>query len=511
MYKGETFQGLLDYWGENQPDREAVFDGLRRISYSELREESESLAITLSQMHIQKGDKVLVFLPNWHEFIILFFAVAKIGAILIPANVVLVEKEVNYGIGRVRPRIIFVASKKQFAFLEPYKESCAIVTVRFEEAGYLSFTKLVEKGRNGQAEEIQVYPEDEFTIVFTSGSTGYPKGVELTYRNLFQSAKNVGYRLNCTNEETFLVALPCCHVFCLVIGILTPLFFGGKIVFMEKFNPLDALELIEQETVTVNLGVPTMYIRELQELKNNQKNISSLRTGIVAGAICPENTIQQIQQDLHCDVLIAYGSTETVAVSMTSFADEMVKRCQTVGRPFDGVEVKVINKDGDLAKIWEVGELFYKGYGLMKGYYGMPDKYIELVDKNGWYHTGDLASMDESGYIKIVGRKNDMIIRGGYSIYPSEVEEVYFKYPAVLDICVLGIPHQILGEQTYAFIQLRDNDEETTESLREYANGRIAKYKIPDKVILVNKIPKLENGKTDKQVLKDIFFRLEES
>jgi fatty-acyl-CoA synthase/long-chain acyl-CoA synthetase len=502
MYTEETFQGLVDFWGEKTPEREAIYDGAQRISYGELNKKINQLTVALSQLHIQKGDKVLTVVPNWQEFIVIFFAVSKVGAILVPCNIAFEEQAIRERLLEIKPKAVFVADQIQLTWLHDNQESYEVITVRFKEEGYLSFTELLGKGKNGEVKQALINPyEDVSTIMFTSGTTGCPKGVELTFRNLFHSARNIGYRLQCAEQDAFLVPMPCCHLFGIVTGILLPLYFGGKIVLMDKFSPQKVLDLIETEKVTVIYGVPTMFIRELQEYKQHKKDVSSLRTGIVAGAICNENLLQQICCELNCDVMVAYGSTETVSVSMTSFEDEIDKRSQTVGRVFDGVEVKVVNDNGQSMKSGEVGELVCRGYGVMKGYYQRPQETRQVLKENGWLHTGDLATVDQLGYIKIVGRNNDMIIRGGYNIYPAEVEEIYHDHPDVLEVCVLGISHEVLGEQTCACIQFVDNSLETAESIREYAIGLIAKYKIPDKVIVVKEMPKLENGKINKKML----------
>lgn len=502
MYTEETFQSLVDFWGEETPNREAIYDGLRRMSYQELREEIQQLAAALSQLNLQKGDKVLTFLPNWHEFIVLFFALAKRGVVLIPCNFISEKEEIGYHLQTIQPKAVFVAHPSQLTCLQAEEDSYAIITVRFKEDRYPSFSDLLEVGKNKKVEPVEINPyEDVFVIMFTSGTTAAPKGVELTYENIFHAAKNIGYRLEATVQDTYLVPMPCCHMFGIVTGLLLPFFFGGKIILMNKFLPLNALDLIEQERVTVIYGVPTMFIRELQEYKQNKKDVSSLRTGIMAGANCDEHVLQQIRSEFNCDIMVAYGSTESVAVSMTTFTDDIHKRSQTVGRPYDGVVVKVVNDAGEALEPGEVGELLCQGYGVMKGYYLMPNETAQVLDKNGWLHTGDLATIDQLGYIRIVGRKKHMIIRGGYNIYPAEVEKIYYAHPAVLEVCVLGVPHEELGEQTYAFIQLKKNSQETEESLREYAKGHISKYKVPDRVVLKMEMPKLANGKINKCAL----------
>lgn len=507
MYTNETFQGLLDYWGEKSPDREAIVDAQQRITYQVLKKETQQLAAALQRLSLKKGDKVISLLPNWHEFVVLFFALAKVGAILSPCNVALVKDEVNERMKELQPKVIFVADPAHLVWLKDSGVSCKVVTVRFEEDGYLSYEKLIAQENASLVERADLNPaEDIFAIVYTSGSTGHPKGVELTQRNLFLIAQKIGERLKCTGQDTFLVPLPCCHLFGIVTGILLPFYFGGKIIITNKFCPEMILDLIEHEKVTVLYGVPTMFIRELHEYSRHMTDVRSLRTGLIAGAMCDENLVRQIRTELHCDIMVAYGSTESVGVSMTSFNDDVNTRVQTVGRPYDGVEAKVVDDQGEPVKAGEVGELLCKGIGVMKGYYQRPEETAKVLTSDGWLRTGDLAAIQTRGYIHIAGRKKDIIIRGGYNICPAEIEKVYYSHPSVLEISVIGSPHEELGQQTYAFILLKENSSETEESLRDYVKGKIAKYEIPDRIILLDDMPKLDNGKINKKALEQIYL-----
>ncbi|NLI92363.1 MAG: acyl--CoA ligase [Peptococcaceae bacterium] len=508
MDREQTFNSLLDYWGEKTPEKEAVYDGLRRMSYGELKIEAEQLASALSFLDIQKGDRVLVILPNWHEFVTLFFAVAKIDAILVPCNVSLSEKELKERFDLTQPKLAFVSSRDQLMWLDTNEEFRKVITVRFKKKTLFTYSEVIALGEKCINQKVaRNYPlnikEDVFALIFTSGTTGIPKGVELTSWSILKTAMSIGQRLKSLEQDVFLVPLPCTHLFGMVTGIIVPLYFGARIVIMEKFNSREALDLIEQEQITVHHGVPTMFIRELEEYKQHQVNISSLRTGIVAGAVCSEDTMIKINTDLKFDLMVAYGLTEFVGVSMTSLDDTLEHRFRTVGRPYEGIEVKIVHESGRVAETGEIGELLCKGYGVMKGYYKLPDKTKEVLDESGWLRTGDLARIDELGYIKIVARKKEVIIRGGYNIYPREVEEIYYNHPDVLEVCVIGVPHKELGEQTIAYIQLKPDSKETAELLREFAKGNIAKYKVPDHVILLDSMPKLANGKIDKKALQN--------
>lgn len=501
MYDSQSFHNLIGYWGEKKPNQEAIYDGDRAITYLELNNTINKLTQALSLKNVQKGDKVMSFLPNRYEFIVLFFALAKLGAILIPSHFNLVTRELEEQIKRIHPKAVFISDQKYINVLKTFMDSSEVFTVGFQEPGFTSFASLMEKENNLFKNE-EINPQtDSFLIMFTSGTTGVPKGVELTYYNLFKAAKNLGYCLQCSSEDTFLVPLPIAHMFGIIVGILLPFFFGAKIVLMHKYIPSKALELIEKQRVTVIYGVPTMFVTELEEYKNHPTDISSLRTGIVAGAAVQAELRKKIHKEFQCKIMVAYGSTETVSVSCTNLDDPIEKIYETVGRPFEGNQVRVVNANGDILEPGQAGELLCKGYGLMKGYYQMPEETEKAIDEDGWFHSGDLATIDELGYIKIVGRIKDMIIRGGNNIDPQEVENIYYLHPDVLHVCVLGLPDIQLGEQNWAFIQLKKNSQELINSLRNYAIGKISQYKIPDRIILIDKMPLLENGKIDKQSL----------
>lgn len=508
MYTEKSFQYLIDYWGERAPEREAIFDGQLRITYGELNREVQQLSSALTLLDIQKNDKVIILLPNWYEFIALYLAIAKIGAIAVPCNCALKGKELEQRIHIIDPKAVFVSNVSQLSWLSENYECSLIISTRFKEDGYYSYSDLLHLGDLLKIGESSIFDhaeidpkEDLYAILFTSGSTGNPKGVQVTPHSLFQSAIHIGSRINCSSEDTVLVPLPCGHTFGLLAGVFMPLFFGSKIVLMEKHCSYKALNLIEQEKVTVHLGVPTMFLRELECFENSKHNISSLRTGIVAGASCPESLMKQVYYEFNCELMNLYGSTEAMGISMTSLSDTMERRFQTSGRIFEGVEIKVINEDHSSAGFGQSGELVVKGEGLMKGYYQMPLETAEVIDEDGWFHTGDLAAVDSAGYIKIVGRKKDLIIRGGNNIVPAEIESVYFSHPSVLEVSVFGIPDNILGEQTCACVTLKKNSIETETTLKEYSIGKIAKYKIPDHIILLQEMPKLANGKINKKAL----------
>ncbi|HWQ76839.1 MAG TPA: class I adenylate-forming enzyme family protein [Syntrophomonas sp.] len=498
----------MDYWGYKEPDKEAIIDKKRRITYRELRLETNKLASAMLRIGVQKGDVVVSFVPNGHEFIEIFFAAAKLGAIMIPLDPQLEKNEVWVRLKKAMPKLIFVTNENHLHWINEEGAAAKAITVRFKAFGVPSYADILESGSEANIESVKVDPaKDVCMVMFTSGSSGVPKGVELTYKNLFQSAKNIGSRLACTAADVFIVPIPVCHLFAVVTGMIVPCWFGGKIVLIDRFEPDKVLHLIEHEKGTVLYGVPTMYVRELQEYRQKQKDLTSLRVSFLAGAYCDPNLVKQIGNELNCGVMIAYGSTETVAVLMTGLEDDEVMVAETVGRPLKGIQIKIVDDRGHEVGTGEIGELVVKGYNVMKGYYLDPVLTQETLS-DGWVHMGDLVTVDEKGYVRIVGRKSDMIIRGGENIYPIDIEKIYYTHPDVLEIAVIGLPHSELGEQTAAFIVLKPNSpKHSAESLREFAQGKIAKFKIPDQVYLIDTMPKLANGKIDRGALKGAWMK----
>jgi fatty-acyl-CoA synthase/long-chain acyl-CoA synthetase len=504
MYTERIFQNLLDYWAEIKPDSIACFDEFGDVTYREMASECNSLALALALKGIGQGDRVVTFMKNGHEFVTLFFAVAKLGAILVPCNPALEKCEIENRLADLSPKAIFLTEERGLDFISKDLHPLT-VTVRFSRKGYLNFNDLAEMGKSKKTECFKIDVEESlFAVMYTSGSTCKGKGAMLTYNNMFHGAVSIGGRLECTDNDIFLVPLPVSHMFCIIVGILVPFYFGCKVVLMNRFEPKRALDLIENHRATVLLGVPTMFIRELHEQKEEKRELSSLRTGVIAGSSFSGNLIQQIESQMHCRILVGYGSTETVSISMTSLYDEPDKRHNTVGRPFPGMTVKLIRDDGSEAAIGESGEILCKGIGVMKGYYNLESENCRIFDNEGWLHTGDLAVKDEDGYLKIIGRKTDIIIRGGYNVTPSEIENVFCEHPDVMEICAVGRSHKELGEQICLFVRLKQGSSETVDSLRDYIKKRVAKYKHPDCIYILESIPKLESGKYDRLSLLKI-------
>jgi len=492
--------------------KEVVYDGYRRMTYKELVDSVEYMASALVALGIQKGDRVIVCLPNWNEFLVIYFSLARLGAILVPCNPRYRTEELVYILENSKATAAFLTG--EFGHIDIFASHSSaggslnyIFTVRSQQKGHYSFADLIELGKRSPAvPPISIdATEDVFAILYTSGTTGKPKGAMLTHQNVFYSANATIEALQCTDDDVFLVAVPVFHVFGMVPSILSAVLCGARLVFMEQYKAEEALRLIEQEKVTIHHGVPTMFILELNHPNFNQYQLSSLRTGIIAAAPCPEEVVRKIRTQMGCDIVISYGLTETSAtLTITSFDDSDSVRSETVGKAVSGAEVKVVDDNRREVKPGEVGELACRSFGVMKGYYGMPEKTKEVIDEEGWFYTGDLATIDENGYVRIVGRKKEMIIRGGYNIYPREIEEMFYKHPSVMEVAIIGLPDSVLGEVSCAVIKLRSGCVEDEESMKAYIKGKVADYKVPDRIVFVEELPVTPSGKIKKVALREM-------
>jgi fatty-acyl-CoA synthase len=503
---------LLSKASTLNPNKEVIFDGSRRLTYSELETESHYIAAGLRQLGVKKGDRIAVSLPNWHEFIVVVFALAKLGAILIPFNTRFKSDEVGYIIKNSGAKAIFFP--EDFDKIDHYQQYLDLknkigtlehlIGVRFEGEGIYSYQKLLEEGKALAfiAEEID-HKEDTFLILYTSGTTGKPKGAMLTHKNLVHTAVAGAEWMRCSPEDVFLMPTPVFHVMGLMF-VLRVIASEARMVLMAVFRPEKALSLIEQEKVTIHPGVPTMFILELNHPSFKKYNLSSLRTGEMGGAPAPVEIIRRIRSEMGCNILIGYGMTETSpTLTLTGFDDEDYLRAETVGRPLQGVDLKIVDDNRNDVGMNTVGELACRSFGLMKGYYQDLDKTREVIDEHGWYYTGDLATMDEKGYIRIVGRKKEMIIRGGYNIYPREIEEIFYTHPAIMDVAIVGLPDSVLGEVSCACIRLKQEQKVSEEEIKEFIRDRIADYKMPDKILIMEDFPMTPSGKIKKVELQN--------
>ncbi len=512
---GMSVAQLLEKADRSSPNKEIIYDGIRRMSIHDLHTEVNEVALGLSQIGIKPGDRVAVSLPIWYEFIVLVFAIAKIGAILVPFSTRYKEKEVEHVLQDSGTKAVFFTQQvdkvNQLDQLQSIKKRLKsleyLIAVRFENEKMKSYQGLRELGRGRELPEVKLdVKEDVYALLYTSGTTGKPKGVMLTHNNLVDNVVTSLLILRATRDDVFLHAAPYFHIMGLVY-ILRLVACEGKAVLLETYKAEKALELMEQEKVTVHTGVPTLYALELNHPSFKSYDLSSLRLATMAGAPCPVEMIRRVKTEMGVQVLVSYGMTETSAMlTFTDFEDDDIIQAETVGRVVPGVEAKIVDDNRQDVAAGEVGELAVRSIGLMQGYYNLPDITRQAMDDERWFFTGDLATMDEKGYIRIVGRKKDMIIRGGYNIYPNELEEIFCTHPLVSDAAIVGLPDSVLGEVSCAAIVLKPECIATVLELKTFIKNQVADYKVPDHIVLMNALPKTASEKTQKFILKDIIM-----
>lgn len=487
-----------------------------RLTYTELNEKVNRLAGGLIELGIKPGDKISIWMPNHLEWIVTLFAVARIGAVLVPMDTWYKASEAEYILNHSDS--VAVITTKKFgksdfiSILRKIKPKLPnlkhIIVIGEDVDDTVSYKSVLTMGDNWR--ENQEYTDRRFQndldnvvfIVYTSGTTGKPKGAMLSHMNVVANAKDAASIMEISHRDRFLVPVPFSHLFGCVLGIALTVVHGASIVVMETFEPEDILKTIEKEKCTVCHGVPTMFIRELEVLKIRKYNTDSLRTGIIAGAPCPVDTMQGIMNVMKCNICIGYGLTECSLVTMTSFEDTLQQRVESVGRPLPNVEVRIVDDDHNPVALGEMGELACKGYNVMKGYYKMPEQTAETIDNEGWLYTGDLATVDEFDYYKIVGRKKDMVIVGGFNVYPRELEEYLISDPKIQQIAVVGVPDHDLGELIAAVIIPEPRVKITGQEIVDLCYGKMASAKVPRYVFIEKELPISSRGKVQKYILR---------
>jgi fatty-acyl-CoA synthase len=491
-----------------------------RLNYRELAQRVDAFAAGLLSLGLNRGDRVGVWSPNNSEWVIAQLATARLGLILVNINPAYRVSELEYVLNKVACRSLILArSFKSSDYVGmvraldgrlPHLESRIIIG---EEAvpGFLRFGEVVARATPERLSTIKAIgemlsPDDPINIQFTSGTTGFPKAATLTHHNILNNGRFVTARQRFTEADKLCIPVPLYHCFGMVMGVLGCMTHGAAMVFPdEAFEPGSVLDAVEQEKCTALYGVPTMFIAELEHSTFKSRDLSSLRTGVMAGALCPIEVMRRLISEMHMsEVTICYGMTETSPVSLQSMPDDnLEKRVSTVGCIHPYVEVKIVDSEGLILPRGSQGELLTRGYSVMRGYWDDPDKTREAIDACGWMHTGDLAVMGDDGYCRITGRVKDMIIRGGENIYPREIEEFLFRHPAVADAQVFGVPDARYGEEVCAWIKLRAGDVVSKEDIRGFFQGQIAHYKIPRHVRFVTEFPMTVTGKIQKFAMRE--------
>jgi fatty-acyl-CoA synthase len=534
---GLTVGGLLDLVAGRCPDDEALVYADRdlRYTYREFKEVVEECARALMALGLEKGDHVAVWGQNVPEWVTLQFATGKMGAVLVTVNPAYKAHELEYVLDQSDAAALFLTEGVRGAdFLQILQEAVPELTdardgeLSVEDLPYLkhvvlmggdppenmpvmSFEEFLERGQEVTEEELRkrqdsLDAEDVINMQYTSGTTGFPKGVQLTHANIVKNAFSIGECMKLGPEDRVCIPVPFFHCFGCVLGTLNTVTHEGTMVPVESFDAEKVLQAVHQERCTAVLGVPTMFIAELDHPDFDQYDTSSLRTGIMAGSPCPMEVMKWVVDVMGAsEITIAYGQTESSPViTQTRTDDPLELRVSTVGRTLPGVEIRIVNIDtGEDCRPGEQGELWTRGYLVMRGYYKMEDKTADVIDEDGWLHTGDLAVMDENGYVRITGRAKDMIIRGGENIYPREIEEFLYTHPDVSDVQVYGVPDEKYGEQVAAAVKKRPDADLTAEDIKEYCRQNIAYYKVPEYVDFVDEYPMTASGKIQKYKLRE--------
>jgi fatty-acyl-CoA synthase len=513
---GDTIGGNFDATVRAFGDREALVDrsAARRWTYAELAADVDALALGLLELGVSKGERVGIWAPNCAEWTLTQFATAKIGAILVNINPAYRTSELEFVLNQSGSRLLVAAEKLKtpgyagmIAEVRPRCPGLSDVVL----LGSPEWESLLEAGRRADRralDHIELDIDDPINIQYTSGTTGFPKGATLSHHNILNNGFFVGELCNYTEADRICIPVPFYHCFGMVMGNLAATSHGACMVIPSPaFDPAATLRAVQDERCTSLYGVPTMFIAELSVPDFADYDLSSLRTGIMAGSPCPVEVMKQVIERMSMtEVGICYGMTETSPVSTQTRADDSLdRRVSTVGRVGPHLEVKVIDPaTGVTVPRGTPGELCTRGYSVMLGYWEQPDKTGEAVDSARWMHTGDLAVMDGEGYLAITGRIKDMVIRGGENVYPREIEEFLYTHPDILDAQVIGVPDARYGEELMAWVRLRPGVPAlTAESLREFCTGKLAHYKIPRYVHIVDDFPMTVTGKVRKVEMRE--------
>jgi fatty-acyl-CoA synthase len=532
----DTLGGLLEKWAKETPDHEFIVypDRNLRFTYSQFNDRIDKLSKGLINIGVKPGDKVGIWatnVPDWSSFM---FATAKIGAVLVTVNTSYKIAELEFIMKNADLHTLCIingyrdgdyvnmvyelvpelkTSVRGELRSEKFPELRNVVFIGPEKhKGMYSTHELMLLGSYLPDDELNRRREiitchDVVNMQYTSGTTGFPKGVMLSHHNILNCGQTTGDCMKYTQADRLLVCVPLFHCFGCVLAMCAIITHGGTLVFVEEFDPLMVLASVQKERCTALYGVPTMFIAELNHPMFSMFDLSSLRTGIMAGALCPVEAMNQVMTKMNCkDLIIVYGLTESSpGMTATKTTDSAEVRATTVGKEYPGVEVKIFDPEtGEECPVGVQGEICCRGYNVMKGYYNNPEATAQAIDKDWWLHSGDLAVKTEDGHYKITGRIKDMIIRGGENIYPREIENFLYQMPQIEMVEVAGIADKKYGEVVAAFIKLKAGQTITQEEVQGFCRGKIARFKIPKHVIIVDDFPKTASGKIQKYKLRQM-------
>jgi fatty-acyl-CoA synthase len=530
-----TVDGVLKAAAAEHPTRPALVATHQalRFTYAELDREVERVARGMIVCGLEVGERIGIWAPNCAEWVLTMFAAARAGLVLVNLNPAYRTMELDFALRLVGCRALVFAPRfkssdyagmlqsliPELVEAAPGRLLCAgfpelrllIQLGTDPPPGTLSFADLAAAGHDLDETVLKTIeagadPDDVYNIQFTSGTTGTPKGAALTHFNIVNNGFFVGEGMRLTAADSVCIPVPLYHCFGMVLGVLAAMTHGAASVLSgDAFEPLTVLEAVAKERCTALYGVPTMFIAELGHPRFGEFDLSSLRTGIMAGSPCPTAVMRRVVAEMHMpEVTICYGMTETSPVSFQSQPDDSLeRRVGTVGRVHPHVQVKIIDAGGHVAERGVAGELLTRGYSVMRGYWSDAERTRDVIDADGWMHSGDLAVIDDEGYCNIVGRVKDMIIRGGENISPREIEEFLYLHPAVFDVAVVGVPDPKYGEEVCACIRLRPDMTASEGEIREFCRNRIAHYKVPRYVRFVESFPLTISGKVQKYLMRE--------
>ena len=530
-----TFSGVLDRMVEEFPDQLAVkYTTLNYTrTYSEFRDDVDEFARSLVALGVKAGSHVTVWATNLPQWYIAFWATTKIGAVLVTMNTAYKIHEAEYLLKQSDTHtLILEEGYRDSNYREIIHELCPelddtkpgkplhshrlpflrnVITVGFKQKGAITWEEALERGKSVPVEEIwrmasMVSPHDVCNMQYTSGTTGFPKGVMLTHYNVVNNGKCIGDRMDLSTEDRMMIQVPMFHCFGMVLAMTASMTHGATILPIPYFSPKPSLACIHHEHITAFHGVPTMFVALLEHPDFEKTDFSYMRTGIMAGSPCPISKMQDVVNKMNMkEIVIVYGQTEaSPGCTMSSTDDSLEVRVATVGRALPEIECRIVNPEtGEECPVGEIGEFVARGYNIMKGYYKMPDATRSAIDEDGWLHTGDLACKTEEGNYRITGRLKDMIIRGGENIYPKEIEEFIYTHPKVSDVQVIGVPDEQYGEEIMACIILKEGETMTVDEMKQYVRDHMARHKVPRYIDFVDGFPMNAAGKILKYKMRE--------
>ena len=531
----ETIGQALERITALHGDKEALVSchqGIR-LSYSELNAAVDKAAAGISTLGLNSGDRIGIWSPNNAEWVITQLATAKLGLVLVNINPAYRVSEIEYALNKVECRALILAERfKTSNYVEMIRELAPEIQAGTEEnlvsirlphlksliviadehhEGFLRFKDVVARATPELLTQVKqvansLQPEDPINIQFTSGTTGFPKGATLTHHNIINNAYFTGERMEFDASSKLCIPVPLYHCFGMVLGVLTCIMHGSCMVFPDdSFDPTTTLAAVSKEKCTALHGVPTMFIAELDHPEFKSFDLSNLKTGIMAGSPCPVAVMKRVISEMNMSsVTIGYGMTEVSPLSFQSLPDDSIeKRVGTVGKVHPFVESKIVDSEGATVERGIQGEILFRGYSVMQGYWNDEERTAEAIDDQNWMHSGDLGVMDDDGYVNITGRVKDMIIRGGENIYPREIEEYLYRHEDILDVQVFGVPDDRFGEEVCAWIQLK-RPGLTVEDVKSFCQGQIAHFKIPKHISFVDEFPMTVTGKIRKIEMREI-------